>query len=83
MREACRPVCYGDDDVEEREDDDECLVCVFCTFLLVLFCAFCKPDVGQQKCIGKDGSDNENILDDDPSSESCDALSDRGAGGDG
>ena len=83
MKNTESPIEDSDDGVEEREDDDECLVCVFCSFLLVLFCTFCKPDVGQENCIGKDGSDNEDILDDDPSSESCDALSNRRAGGDG
>ena len=45
--------------------------------------AICKPDIGKEDSVGNDSGNNEDILDDDPGGESCDANSNTGAGGDG
>ena len=83
MSEADTPV--GDDDkkVGEGEESDEYLVCRPGGIVLRLLTAPCEPDIDKNTGIAKDGSNNEDILDDDPDTEGRDTNSYGGAGGDG
>ena len=83
MEKTDRPVDSDDDKVEEGEDDDEYLVSCYNCILLDLFRATSKSDISEEDSIGHDSSNNEEILDDDPSSESRDTNSNMRAGGDG
>ena len=83
MSEADTPVGDDDNKVGEGEERDEHLVCRPGRIVLRLLTAPCEPDVDKNTGIAKDGSNNEDILDDDPGTESRDANSHRRTGGDG
>ena len=83
MEKADWPIDYGDDEVDQGEDEDKSLICAFSKFFLLLISAIWESEIGKKNSISHDSSNDEDILDDDPSSERSDTNSNRRAGGDG
>ena len=79
MKKADRPIDSDDDKVDQREEENKCLVGRFCRILLVLIRASSESDISEEYGIGQDSSNNEGIVDEDPSCESSDSSSNRRA----
>ena len=83
MENADWPIDYSDDEVDQREDVDKRLAHAISNFFLLLITTIWEPEIGEKNSICHDSSYDEDILDDDPSSEGSDTNSNRRAGGDG
>ena len=75
MDEAHGPIEQSDDEVDYREDSDEGPVNILCNSLFLFIHPIREPEECKEGGISHDSSDEEDILDDDPSSESRDSYS--------
>ena len=75
MGEAHCPIEQSDDEVDYREDSDEGPVNILGNSLFLFIHPIREPEEGKEGGISHDSSDEEDILDDDPSSESRDSYS--------
>ena len=75
MDEADSPIEQSDDEIYDREDSDEGPVNILGNSLLLLINPIREPEECKEEGISHDSSDEEDILDDDPSSESRDSYS--------
>ena len=73
--ETDSPIEQSDDEIYDREDSDEGPVNILGNFLLLLINPIREPEECKKEGISHDSSDEEDILDDDPSSESRDSYS--------
>ena len=73
--ETDSPIEQSDDEIYDREDSDEGPVNILGNFLLLLINPIREPEECKEEGISHDSSDEEDILDDDPSSESRDSYS--------
>ena len=69
MEEAHCPIEQSNDDINNWEDSDEDPINISSNSLLLLINPIREPEEGQERSISHDSSDEEDILDDDPSSE--------------
>ena len=83
MEKTDGPINYSDNEVDQGEDEDKSFIRAFANFFLLLISAIREPEIGEENRISHDGSNDEDILDEDPSSEGSDTNSNRGTGGDG
>ena len=83
MHKTYTPVNGGDDKVNRRKDNDEDLVSILGTTFLILLATSSISDIDENKSVGENSGDNEDILDEDPGSEGRDANSYRRTEGDG
>ena len=75
MGEAHGPIEQSDDEVDYREDSDKGPVNILCNFFFLFIHPIREPEECKEGGISHDSSDEEDILDDDPSSESRDSYS--------
>ena len=83
MSKTDNPVDGSNEKVDEREDNNENLVSITCWILLILITSSSISDEEENDSISEDSSNNKDILDEDPGSESRDTNSNRWTGGDG
>ena len=75
MEDADSPIEQSDDEIYDREDSDERPINILGNFLLLLINPIREPEECKEEGISHDSSDEEDILDDDPSSKSRDSYS--------
>ena len=75
MEDAGNPIEQSYDEIYDREDSDEGPVNILGNSLLLLIHPIREPEECKEEGISHDSSDEEDILDDDPSSESRDSYS--------
>ena len=75
MEEADSPIEQSDDEIYNRKDSDEGPINILGNSLLLLINSIRESEECKEEGISHDSSDEEDILDDDPSSESRDSYS--------
>ena len=79
MKETDEPINRDGEKVKRGKHDDKCFVGNFGRFLLFLLSTAGKSHIVEENSIRHHSSNNEQIVDEDPSRESSDTDSNRGA----